>query len=162
VPRDWELVYNQLSDTDWFICGYGITPLSDLNMIEFVLLRGEEQPIVRYGMLNETVLPSETVDNVETIAAPAVVQLNANYPNPFNPKTTIRYELPTALQVNLAVYNISGQLIKTLTQTEQAAGAYAVVWDGTNDRGQAVPSGLYVYRLQAGEWQETQSMVLLR
>ena len=70
-----------------------------------------------------------------------------NYPNPFNPSTTIRYELPMPGHVGLAIYDITGRLVHQLVKKSASSGIHTAVWNGTNDGGQMVPSGLYVYRL---------------
>ncbi len=94
---------------------------------------------------------------------PAVFSLAANYPNPFNPQTTIQYALPQAADVGLTVYNVLGQPIRTLVAEHQAAGRYAVEWDATNDSGQSVSSGMYFYRLQAGgDFLDIKKMLLLK
>ncbi len=93
---------------------------------------------------------------------PKTYSLIQNYPNPFNPSTTIRYELPQDSRITLAIYDIMGREVRTLIQGEQAAGNKSVVWEGTNNIGQPVSSGVYLYRLQAGEFSLTKKMVLLR
>lgn len=85
-----------------------------------------------------------------------------NYPNPFNPETTINYRLPAAGKVVLTVYNLLGQRVRTLVRKKQAAGSYRVNWDGRNEAAIAVSSGVYVYRLQAGDTVLHRRMVLLR
>ena len=94
---------------------------------------------------------------------PSVFALAANYPNPFNPATTIRYALPQAADVELTVYNVVGQPVRTLVAEPQRAGRYVVEWDATNDSGQSLSSGLYFYRLQAGdEFRAVKKMLLLK
>ena len=89
--------------------------------------------------------------------------LYANYPNPFNPTTTISYALPVRGKVKLAIYNLLGQQIRTLVNAEQPAGVHQVQWDGRNDAGKQVSSGIYFYQLKAGNsFLETKKMVLLR
>ena len=103
-------------------------------------------------------------------AAKAVVEtkpesfaLANNYPNPFNPTTTIQYALPQAADVELTVYNVFGQVVRTLVAEYQSAGRYAVEWDATNDSGHSLSSGMYLYRLQAGEeFLEVKKMLLLK
>ena len=103
-------------------------------------------------------------------AAKAVIQtlptafaLADNFPNPFNPTTTIQYALPQAADVELTVCNVIGQPVRTLVAEYQSAGRYAVEWDATNDSGHSLSSGLYFYRLQAGEaFLEVKKMLLLR
>jgi hypothetical protein len=95
---------------------------------------------------------------------PKSFQLYQNFPNPFNPETTIRFEIGTAAgaHVVLDVYNVLGQHVRQLARTELPAGAYDVVWDGTASNGRRVASGLYLYRLQVGDEIETKKMVLLK
>jgi hypothetical protein len=116
--------------------------------------KGPYQPTWLYG---SSVEPEQN-----SVAVPAVASLNQNYPNPFNPKTTIRYDVTVAGQLNLAIYNTKGELVKTLVNSKVTAGSYAVTWDGTNSNNQAVPSGMYTYRLQTGDQAMTKSMVLLK
>ncbi len=94
---------------------------------------------------------------------PVVFSLADNYPNPFNPQTTIQYALPQAADVMLTVYNVVGQPVRTLVAEHQAAGRYAVEWDATNDSGHSVSSGMYFYRLQAGgDFLDIKKMLLLK
>jgi hypothetical protein len=89
-------------------------------------------------------------------------QLEQNYPNPFNPTTTIRFALPEAAEVNLKIYDVAGQLVQTLVGGVVEAGRYQVVWDGTNQNGLEVASGVYFYQLRAGEFRQVRKMSLLR
>jgi hypothetical protein len=109
---------------------------------------------------------------VNAVALPAPVQIQTrpeafalanNYPNPFNPATTIKYALPEASQVKLEVFNVVGQVVRTLVANHQNAGRYVVQWDATNDQGHSLSSGIYFYRLQAGgEFLEVKKMLLLK
>ena len=94
---------------------------------------------------------------------PAEFALAANFPNPFNPATTIQYALPQAADVDLMVYNVVGQPVRTLVADHQSAGRYVVEWDATDDSGRSLSSGLYFYRLQAGgEFRAIKKMLLLK
>ena len=94
---------------------------------------------------------------------PTAFSLADNFPNPFNPATTIKYALPQAADVELTVYNVIGQPVRTLVAEHQSAGRYAVEWDATNDSGHSLSSGMYFYRLQAGEeFREVKKMLLLK
>ncbi|MBU8923489.1 MAG: T9SS type A sorting domain-containing protein [Bacteroidales bacterium] len=93
---------------------------------------------------------------------PGSIARASNYPNPFNPATTINYDLKTALPVTLAVYNVAGQKIRQLITGEMQNGYNTVQWDGTDDRGNQISSGVYFYRLKAGDEVVTHRMVLLR
>ncbi|KPL10393.1 hypothetical protein AMJ71_03190, partial [candidate division TA06 bacterium SM1_40] len=94
---------------------------------------------------------------------PHAFMLNQNYPNPFSPSTTISYALPRGGErVCLRVYNIAGQLVRELMNEPQDAGVYTVHWDGRNDRGARVSSGIYLYRLEAGSRSLVRKMVMLK
>jgi hypothetical protein len=95
------------------------------------------------------------------LQAPAAFALAQNYPNPFNPETQISYSLPQDAHVVLTIFNIMGQKVKTLVDELQDAGYKSIHWDGKNDNGSQVASGIYFYRIQAGEYSQTKRMVLL-
>ena len=88
--------------------------------------------------------------------------LGANQPNPFNPETTLRYALPRAQPVRLTVYDMLGQQVRVLVDGEQPPGWHQVVWDGRDQVGRAVASGIYLYRLQTSQFSQTRKMILLR
>lgn len=90
------------------------------------------------------------------------IYLSQNYPNPFNPQTTIHYYLGQDDFVEMTIYNLKGQKIKTLVQTNQKAGAHYVTWQGFDDYGKAVGNGTYFYRLTTTEKQITHKMLLLK
>ena len=94
--------------------------------------------------------------------APTGYELNQNYPNPFNPSTSIRYSLRRAAWVEITVFNMLGQEVRTLENGFQAPGVYETVWDGTDAGGRAVASGVYFYRVQTGDFTETRKMILLK
>ena len=95
---------------------------------------------------------------------PEVYALENNFPNPFNPETTIKYQLPDANEVTLEVFNMLGQVVRTMVDREfQNAGRYTYQWDATNDSGQPLSSGIYFYRVTAGgEFQSHKKMLLLK
>ena len=99
---------------------------------------------------------------IEIETRPEVFALGNNYPNPFNPATTIKYQLPQATDVRLEIFIVVGQVVRTLVADPQDAGRYTVQWDATNDGGQPLSSGIYFYRLQAGDFQEVNKMLLLK
>ena len=98
----------------------------------------------------------------KVIAIPDEFALHYNYPNPFNPVTTIRYELPEDTDVHLVIYDILGKHVKTLVNQTQEPGYKSVRWNGRNDMGQTVSAGMYFYRIQAGSFSKVQKMVLLK
>jgi len=95
-------------------------------------------------------------------AAPLTYKLEQNYPNPFNPETRIYFEIPTSQEVTLVVYNILGQKVRTLVKQPIEPGRHIVNWDGRNEKGQVVPSGLYFYRIKAGDYLASKRMLLLK
>lgn len=97
-----------------------------------------------------------------TGALPDEYALEQNYPNPFNPTTSISYQLPEAAKVSLNIYDMSGQLVKTLVDEEQSADSYIISWDATNKAGSKVANGIYFYKLRAGNFTQTRRMVLLK
>jgi hypothetical protein len=93
---------------------------------------------------------------------PTDFALRQNYPNPFNPSTEIAFALPKAVRVNLSVYTITGEQIATLVEQEMAAGNYTVTWNGADFSGRPVSSGLYLYRIEAGDFVSVRKMVMLK
>ena len=93
---------------------------------------------------------------------PSSFSLSQNHPNPFNPSTIILYALPQGAHVNLVIYNVLGQKVKTLVDDFQTAGFQSVEWDGTNDNGSVTSSGIYFYKLVAGDFTQTKKMVMLK
>jgi hypothetical protein len=95
-------------------------------------------------------------------AAPQSTKLLGNYPNPFNPTTNIQYSLGEATHVTLRVYNTLGQVVATLVNDVQSAGYKSVVWNGKNDSGAPVASGLYIYTLTAGNVVKSDRMLFMK
>jgi hypothetical protein len=94
--------------------------------------------------------------------SPAKNELSQNYPNPFNPQTTIAFQIKDRGAVTLKVYNVNGELVRTLANETRAAGTYSLTWDGHNDAGQPVSSGVYFYKLVTNNFSQTKKMVLLK
>ena len=102
------------------------------------------------------------VENRAPGLTPADFALHANYPNPFNPETTIEFDVARAGKVKLAVYNVLGQQIRILSNSQLNPGSYRVKWDGTNDSGEAVSSGIYFLRMSAGSFTQHRRMLLMK
>jgi len=98
----------------------------------------------------------------DTVFIPSATALGANYPNPFNPTTTIAFDLARTGQVSIEVYNVSGQRVKTLTNRSYPGGRHTVVWYGDDQNGRAVGSGVYFYRMTADGYTKTQKMLLMK
>jgi len=102
-----------------------------------------------------------SIDN-KNGAVPQSFHLDQNYPNPFNPVTTLRYDLPENSLVNITIYDMLGREVKTLINQTQNSGYKSLIWDATNDYGEPVSAGLYLYRIRAGDFRQTKKMVLLK
>ncbi len=116
------------------------------------------------GLLGEVKPGAQTL-----AAAPETYKLHQNYPNPFHPGasanlTMVRFDIPgkEAAKVELAIYNLSGQLVRRLLSGNHAPGAYELPWDGRNEQGQLVPSGAYIYKLRAGNFVESKTLTVVR
>ena len=97
-----------------------------------------------------------------TAIEPKEYSLHQNFPNPFNPVTTIKFDLPGSGDVVLKIYNILGQEVKTLVNKRMDSGFHSIIWNGTNDTGIKVASGMYLYRLRAGDYVKTRKMIFLK
>lgn len=116
---------------------------------------------------NESGYSSEVSSMVTSITnddsrIPKKFGLNQNYPNPFNPTTTIRYQVPRSSDVKIDIYNLLGQKVRTLLNDRREPGFYEAVWDGRNDSGVQVGSGVYIYRMTAGDYTKVRKMILVR
>ena len=98
----------------------------------------------------------------ESNAIPVSFAVSQNYPNPFNPSTLINYSLPKSSLVTIKIYNILGQEIKTLINSEHQPGYYSIQWNGDNNYGHSVASGIYIYRVTAGQYAKSMKMMLLK
>jgi hypothetical protein len=110
----------------------------------------------------EVLVPTDVNDGTNTDLLPTEFALSQNYPNPFNPTTTIDYALAERTKIQLIVYNLLGQPVKVLVDATQPAGTYSAVWDGTDRNGGQAASGVYFYRLIAGDNVLTKKMMLLK
>jgi hypothetical protein len=116
-----------------------------------------------YAFLDSSVITgTEDEDGEQPLPLPSDCRLYQNAPNPFNPITTIRFDLPGPSDVKLIIYNVKGEQVAILADRHMTGGRKTIVWDGRNDRGRAVASGIYFCRLVAGDFTRTRKMVLLR
>ncbi|MBN2828779.1 MAG: T9SS type A sorting domain-containing protein [Candidatus Cloacimonetes bacterium] len=119
---------------------------------------------------NDTFYPSHSITlhveaatgNEENYNLPIVTALNGNYPNPFNPETTIAFSLKEAGNVKIEIYNIKGQRINTLVNEVRNAGNHSIVWKGTDSDNRNVASGVYFYRMESQEYTNTKKMLLMK
>jgi len=96
------------------------------------------------------------------VAIPTTYAVSQNYPNPFNPATTIKFQLPEASSVTLVIYNTIGQVVRRLVDTKMGAGYHEMTWDGLNDSGMPVSSGIYIYRFKAGDYRKVRKMIFMK
>jgi hypothetical protein len=111
--------------------------------------------------LEGTGMVSGLVDDLNR-SIPTDFALFQAYPNPFNPTTTIGYQLPRSAQVTLVVYNSLGQIVQTLVNSQVEAGYHEVTWNGRNSAGKDMPSGVYMFRLESGSYQQVNKMMLMK
>ena len=133
--------------------------------VRLVVTVGDSTGVASLTWSAYTSQPSEFVTAVvesHDTTTPSTFTLSQNYPNPFNPETTIRFDLPQSHEIELAIYNLAAQRVATLVQGYREAGSYSVRWDGVTDAGLELASGVYFYRLTAGERVETRKLFLLR
>ena len=110
---------------------------------------------------NSASLPVTSV-NFNVPGVPQQFILHNNYPNPFNPATTIAFQLPTATDVMVKIYNMLGREVKVLISKRFDAGTYSVLWDGLDSQGKQVASGVYLYRIETKGFSQTRKLLLLK
>ncbi|MBU0983448.1 MAG: T9SS type A sorting domain-containing protein, partial [candidate division Zixibacteria bacterium] len=130
-------------------------------VIARIVVDGSAEFVVEQLIINEAALVG-SVSSDGLVQLPTSFALGNNYPNPFNPSTTIDYTLPATGTVELSVFNVLGERVKTLASGVHEAGVHQVEWDGTNSAGQAVSSGIYFYRLSGTNVSQTKKMMLLK
>jgi len=96
------------------------------------------------------------------MSVPTVFRLYQNHPNPFNPQTTIRFDLPRAAQVSVRIYDVRGQLVNRLVDRTFPPGVHSVVWDGATSTGGRAASGVYFYELKTTGFRDVKKMLLLK
>jgi hypothetical protein len=103
-----------------------------------------------------------SVEDNSSGTIPTIMILEQNYPNPFNPETQISYQLATSGYISLNIYDLLGREIKTLVSEDQASGNYSVSWNGRDESGNIVPSGIYLYSLKAGNFIQSKKMIMMK
>ena len=153
----------------WGLGGQFIVVIPELNLVigthSFLTDVPNNHVNVLAGIIYNQIIPLfDEVVGVEPISLkiPLEYSLFSNYPNPFNPITSLHYDLPEDGLVNITVYDMMGRIVKTLVNSSQTAGYKSIKWNATNDRNEPVSAGLYLYTIQAGEFRQTKKMVLLK
>ncbi len=119
-------------------------------------------PYPVFDSVSWPIIPPSGVRDRNQPNLPTEFALDQNHPNPFNPSTVIDFALPTASKVSVNIYNVLGQVVKTLVDKELTAGYWSVTWDGTDNAGNITTSGVYFYKIKAGSFQSTKKMMMLK
>ncbi len=138
--------YNGVIDTSFSITPYSSSDPEDVQYLKELIL----------GLRTNQAL------EINNLVVPETYFLHQNFPNPFNPITKIRWELPKNEFVNISIYNSNGKLVKTLVNSFQSSGYRTINWDATDNRNKPMTSGLYIYMLQSESYVNTKKMILLR
>jgi len=131
---------------------------ADATTVTVQNLRWNEEPVMM-DVASATLSSPLAIDKFDI---PIKYSLSQAYPNPFNPVTTLRYDLPEQANVNIIIYDLLGREVRTLVNSTQDAGFKSVIWNATNDYGKPVSAGVYLYQIRAGEFVQTKKMVLLK
>lgn len=152
------LPFTMYFDTDGSTEGTGVVE---------VILTSDSDPNENYKLQFTAITSNAT--GIAAAARPTQMSLKQNYPNPFGPasaskslSTTIDYALNKGTDITLTVYDMLGRRVKSLVNTHQAQGSYHVIWDGTNNNGQAESAGIYLYKIETASYSKTNRMILLR
>jgi subtilisin family serine protease len=170
TPDSYTVLFSEDDGVTWTEMASGITTQSvivDVPNIE------TEQALIRvFALKNDTPIGYDTSDEVFTIkpatgagvedVLPTVFALQQNWPNPFMGTTMLHFDIPKDVDVKLEVFDVQGRLVKALVDQPLPAGRYDIGWDGRDHQGHRVASGVYFYRIQAGQWNETKRMVIVR
>jgi FlgD Ig-like domain len=162
LPKDW-IVATSNVDGVVTVAMAGLTPVNSGNVASVNISLKDKAAQISLsgsGFVNEAASQTLSLENVRLI--PSEYALDQNYPNPFNPSTTIKYQLTQDSKVNLTIYNLQGQVVRTLVNDNVAAGFQSISWNGKNEMGQTVATGMYVYRIQAGSFVSVKKMLMLK
>jgi flagellar hook assembly protein FlgD len=107
-------------------------------------------------------MDQEMLSTADVSFTPKEYRLYDAFPNPFNPTTTLRYDLPKNSMVTITIYDMLGNRVKTLANGIQEAGNTSIIWNGRDDDGELVSTGVYIYKIQSGIFSQTKKMVLLK
>jgi hypothetical protein len=150
------------------INGSSVNGGGDIVRLTFKVLR-EFEDNARFEIANGLIADPNQLSNSAVVAGlleiqstPTEFALLQNFPNPFNPETTIQYNLSESADVTLHIYNVVGQVVRTLVSERQAAGRYRVQWSGMDDRSVPVSSGIYFYEIRAGKNKDVRKLMLLK
>lgn len=160
VVGDGNLILHTINGGTTWSREFGGTSFSGLQSASFSSANsgaavGHNGTVLHFGQV-----PTGLTD--QRVNRPAGFELSQNYPNPFNPATTIRFSLPARQKIGLEIFNLLGERIRLLASEEFSAGEHALVWDGKDEKGKPVSSGIYFYRLRGESYAETKKMILVK
>ena len=146
---------------DWFVL------LDQEHKVYYIAsgtLRGGDPQKIVSDLESEVValITTTSVEGAHSNSLPTDFELKQNFPNPFNPNTTIQFDLPQTIHVSLKIYNTLGQEIRNLIDNVIPAGENLIIWDGENNVGQLVSSGIYFIRLQSGDFTDIKRMMFIK
>jgi hypothetical protein len=127
-----------------------------------LLISATAQARISHGYSGILTIDTVTAVNDEVSALPQATTLAAIYPNPFNPRTTIEFELAETGAIELAIYDVGGRLVRVMDSGTRSAGRYQATWDGLDNAGRAVPTGTYFCRLNTPQGSQTRKLTLAR
>jgi hypothetical protein len=165
VPEDWKRLTAYNEETGELVVmaagAYSINATLDFANIQLTMVDEMAQlSLTATAFVNEKA-PVE-MEGVDVRQVPTEYELAQNYPNPFNPTTLITYSLPKDSRVTLEIYDVTGRLVNMLVSRDQEAGRYRIQWDGRTASGTSVASGIYLYRLRAGSFVQSKTMMLVK
>jgi hypothetical protein len=152
IPAYWkrfEVVLHPDSENFYIVFHYGNSP-------DHFVLRMDD-----IAILNDQIL-STNENGKDELAVISSFSLEQNYPNPFNPGTDISFRIPNRVHVTIRIFNVLGQQIRILLNQEKEPGKYIIHWDGKDQYGNQVPSGVYFYSMEAGTFKQIRKMILIR
>jgi len=152
------IITNGMSYNDW----WNTNNVNDGYHDIYVDLCDQSNNCVRETITVRVWNTTDVEEKEDLAGVPDRFSLSQNYPNPFNPDTRIDYSIPGDAKVKLCIYNVMGQTVKTLVDETKTLGYYHVIWDGRDDRGEEVASGIYLCRLEADDFKEVKKMILLK
>lgn len=170
------LKYPDYLDTEYYAAIWNISETASQYTIRtmwfgfsFMYIRDAAAPGPGDGMVRNRIMAAivewmgnDIEGNITHDETPAAYKLAQNFPNPFNPSTTIMFDMRTKGNVSLKIYNVAGQLVRTLVNGVKNAGPHKLTWDGRNNSGVAVASGVYFYKMETKDFSQTKKMIMLR
>jgi hypothetical protein len=159
--QDFFVVDQSVTDKDWSLYSFTLTTPAEANRLS-IRGRMQHQATGQVYFDDFAVVEGNVTRVKDQKRLPMAFALGQNYPNPFNPETRITYALPEPAHVTIAIFNALGQKVRTLVDVDKAAGSHEIFWDGRNDLGHTVGSGIYFYQLRTVDAKLTRRMLLIR